>query len=53
MSNKSVKQKVLEVGRVVGGVVCVFVGLAISGFGITQLLPQRKYAEIPEREDEN
>lgn len=46
-------KKLKKIGRFFGGVVCVIVGIALSGFGISQLFP-KKYGggtvdvEVPE-----
>ena len=46
------KEKLLKVGKTLGGVVCVVAGLAISGFGIVNLLPEKRYAKgaIPQKD---
>lgn len=36
-------KKLKKIGRFFGGVVCVIVGIALSGFGISQLFPKKKY----------
>lgn len=36
-------KKLKKIGKFFGGIVCIVVGLAISGFGITQLLPKKQY----------
>ena len=36
-------KKLKKIGRFFGGVVCVIVGIALSGFGISQLLPKNQY----------
>jgi hypothetical protein len=44
-------KKLKKIGKFFGGIVCIVVGLAISGFGITQLLPKKQYGggevEVP------
>lgn len=32
-----------KAGKIFGGVICVVIGLAISGFGVMQLLPGKHY----------
>ena len=33
-----------KIGKIFGGVICIIIGLTISGFGVTQLLPGKSYA---------
>lgn len=43
------KEKFMRVGKIVSGVVCTAIGLAIAGFGVTQFIPSKKYisGDIP------
>lgn len=49
------KQKIWFVVKKIGGLACVILGLAIGGFGVSQLLPEKKYAggdvSLPEKGD--
>lgn len=51
MSNMSIKQKLIKIAKMAGGTVCVLAGLAIGGFGIAQFMPEKKYAELPKRDE--
>lgn len=37
------KKALKKIGKFFGGIVCIIIGLAISGFGIRQLFPKKKY----------
>jgi hypothetical protein len=51
MSRYSLKEKLIKIARIAGGTVCVLAGLAIGGFGISQFIPDQKYAELPKRDE--
>lgn len=48
------REKFMKVGKIVSGVVCTAIGLAIAGFGVTQFIPSKKYISgtLPQKEDE-
>ena len=53
------KQKAFKFAKWAGGLACVILGLAIGGFGVSQFIPQKKYAggdisvkSLPEKEEE-
>lgn len=50
------KQKIWFVVKKIGGLACVILGLTIGGFGVSQLLPEKKYAGgdigLPHKEEE-
>lgn len=39
------KDKAKEIGRTLGGVVCIIAGMAITYFGITVVKPKKKYSK--------
>lgn len=39
------KDKAKEIGRTLGGVVCIIAGMAITYFGITIVTPKKKYSK--------
>ena len=55
VNDMTIKQKIWHVVKKIGGLACVILGLAIGGFGVSQLLPEKKYAggdvSIPEKGD--
>ena len=50
------KQKVWKIVKKIGGFACVLLGLAIGGFGVSQFLPEKKYAggdvSLPDKDQE-
>lgn len=36
-------KRLKKIGKFFGGVVCIIVGIALSGFGISQLFPKKQY----------
>lgn len=51
MSRYSLKEKLIKGAKMAGGFICVLAGLAIGGFGISQFIPDQKYAELPKRDE--
>ena len=39
------KDKAKEVGKTLGGVVCILAGMAITYFGVTIVLPKKHYSK--------
>lgn len=37
------KKKLFKLIKILGGIVCIIAGLALSGFGITQFFPEKQY----------
>ena len=45
------KKKLLKIGKTVGSVICIVVGLSIAGFGVNNFLPKKQYAKKEIEED--
>lgn len=41
--NEDFKKKVEKVAKVLGGITCTIIGMMIGGFGVKQLIPEKKY----------
>lgn len=39
------KDKAKEIGKTLGGVVCILAGMAITYFGVTIVIPKKKYSK--------
>lgn len=39
-----IKKKALKIGKVVGSIVCIIVGMSMAGFGISNLIPKKQYS---------
>lgn len=50
------KKKIWFVVKKIAGLACVVLGLAIGGFGVAQLLPEKQYAggdvSLPRKEED-
>lgn len=41
--NEELKKKIGKAAKILGGITCTIIGMMIGGFGVKQLIPDKKY----------
>lgn len=45
------KEKMKDIGKTFGGIVCVVAGMALTYFGVTTIFPKKKYSHSEVKAD--